>query len=543
MKKCIALLLALILTAALLTAALAEEVTAPAFEAVEEQDEVALPAPEDAVDAPVALEAPADIAPKAAVPAKLTLGKGETYTVSVADIKSCKSSDTTVATVSKKGKITAKKVSSKAVTITITDTKGSKTTVKVTVKKAPKSLALNRAKKTLAIGKTYQLKATLPSGTASNRITWTSSDRKVAKVSSSGKVTAVKAGTAEITATAFNGTAAACVVTVKAPKLKIGVSMPTDAFARWQNDGGTIKAGLEKAGYDVVLKFANNKPATQAKQVNAMIDDGCAALVIAGIESSALTDALSKARDSGIPVVAYDRLLMDSDGVSAYVTFGATAVGKVQGRFIRDALGLDTAKGSFNIEFTAGDPGDANARAFFDGAMSILKPYIKSGKLVVISGQTSFAKVATEWWRTDNAQARAERLLADFYADNTRIDAWLCSNDSTALGVIAALDKYYAASTWPIITGQDCDLENVRLIIAGKQAMSVFKDTKDLADRAVTMVKQLATGKKLKVNDTKTCDNGAVVVPAYLCTPGYVTTQNYMQMLVESGYYSKDDLQ
>jgi len=323
---------------------------------------------------------------------------------------------------------------------------------------------------------------------------------------------------------------------------KVGVSMPTKDLQRWNQDGANMEAMLKEAGYEVDLQYANNDVNTQLTQVQTMVDNDCDVIVIAAIEGSSLGSALESAKAKNIPVIAYDRLLMDSDAVSYYATFDNYKVGTVQGEFVRDALDLDNAEGPFNIEFTAGDPGDNNAGFFFNGAMDVLKPYIESGKLVVPSGQTEFEQVATPTWKTDVAQARAEDILASNYADGTELDAWLCSNDSTALGVTNALEANYDGE-WPIITGQDCDISNVKNMIAGKQSMSVFKDTRTLAAQVVKMVGQILNGVEVDANDTETYNNNVVVVPSFLCEPVFADVNNYEELLVTSGYYTADQLQ
>ena len=472
----------------------------------------------------------------AGVPSKLTLGVGESYSLKISGAKNYESSNPGRATVSRKGVIKGIEVGS--ATITVTMKSGSTLKVKVTVRKAPGKVSLNKSKLTLQAGKTYQLKAKLPSKTAS-RLEWTSSRNSVAKVSADGLITAVKAGTAVITVETFNNCTAKCSVTVKAATPKVGVCLPTDEFKRWTHDGGSLKSLLKKAGYAVDLKYAGNNGETQAAQIEAMIDGGCNALIVTAIDSDTLRGALKKAGDAGVPVIAYDRLIMDSDAVSYYVTFGSYQIGTLQGEFVRDSLKLDSAEGPFNIEFTAGDPGDGNAKRFFEGAMDVLKPYIKSGKLKVRSGQSQFSKASTQYWDTENARKRAEKILSAKYADGTPLDAWLCSNDSTALGVIAALEARYTGP-WPVVTGQDCDVENVRHIINGKQAMSVFKDTTVLTTQTAKMIGQLLKGKKVDVNDTETYHNGAKVVPAFLCKPLAVTKKNYRKLLIDSGFYSED---
>ncbi len=322
---------------------------------------------------------------------------------------------------------------------------------------------------------------------------------------------------------------------------KVGVSMPTKDLQRWNQDGANMESQLKAAGYEVDLQYAANDVQQQLSQIENMISNGCDVLVIAAIEGSSLGEALDMAKGANIPVIAYDRLIMNSDAVSYYATFDNYKVGTVQGTYVKDTLDLDNAAGPFNIEFTAGDPGDNNAGFFFNGAYDVLKDYIAEGKLVVVSGQKTFDEVATPTWATEVAQSRAENILSSFYADGTNLDVWLCSNDSTALGVENALAANYNG-TYPIITGQDCDIQNTKNMIAGKQSMSVFKDTRTLASQVVKMVGQIINNETVDVNDTSTYDNGVKVVPSFLCEPVFADANNYKEILIESGYYTEDQL-
>ena len=299
---------------------------------------------------------------------------------------------------------------------------------------------------------------------------------------------------------------------------------------------------LEAAGFEVDLQYASNDVQTQLSQVENMISSGADVLVIAAIEGSSLGEALDMAAENEIPVIAYDRLLMESDAVSYYATFDNYKVGTVQGTYVVEALDLDNADGPFNLEITAGDPGDNNAGFFYQGAIDVLQPYIDAGKLVIPSGQIAFDEVATPTWATEVAQTRAENILSSNYADGTNVDVWLCSNDSTALGVENALAANYTGE-YPVITGQDCDIENTKNMIAGKQSMSVFKDTRTLASQVVKMVGQILNGEEVDVNDTETYDNNVIVVPSFLCDPVFADANNYKELLVDSGYYTEDQLQ
>lgn len=323
---------------------------------------------------------------------------------------------------------------------------------------------------------------------------------------------------------------------------KVGVAMPTKDLQRWNQDGSNMQAELEAAGYEVDLQYASNDVATQVSQIENMINGGCSVLVIASIDGESLTTVLEGAKSAGIPVIAYDRLIMNTDAISYYATFDNYMVGTKQGEYIRDALDLDNAAGPFNMEITAGSPDDNNAKFFYQGAMDVLQPYIDAGKIVIPSGQVDFATVGTPAWATETAQSRMENILSSNYSDGTNLDIALCSNDSTALGVENALAANYTGN-YPVVTGQDCDIANVKNMIDGKQSMSIFKDTRTLASQVVKMVGQILSGETVDVNDTETYDNGTGVIPSYLCEPVFADVNNYKELLIDSGYYTEADLQ
>ena len=323
---------------------------------------------------------------------------------------------------------------------------------------------------------------------------------------------------------------------------KVGVAMPTKDLQRWNQDGSNMQAELEAAGYEVDLQYASNDVATQVSQIENMINGGCSVLVIASIDGESLTTVLEGAKSAGIPVIAYDRLIMNTDAVSYYATFDNYMVGTKQGQYIVDALDLDNADGPFNMEITGGSPDDNNAKFFYQGAIDVLQPYMDAGKIVVPSGQIEFATVGTPAWSTETAQSRMENILSSNYADGTNLDIALCSNDSTALGVENALAANYTGN-YPVVTGQDCDIANVKNMIDGKQSMSIFKDTRTLASQVVKMVGQIMKGETVEVNDTETYDNGTGVIPSYLCEPVFADVNNYKELLIDSGYYTEADLQ
>ena len=327
----------------------------------------------------------------------------------------------------------------------------------------------------------------------------------------------------------------------------IGVSMPTKELQRWNQDGANMKAKLEAAGYTVDLQYANNDIATQTSQIENMITKGDKVLVIASIDGSALKGVLDTAKRKGVKVIAYDRLIMNSNAVSYYATFDNYKVGTIQGDFLVEKLNLKnrTSADPAYIELFTGSPDDNNINFFFGGAMDVLKPYIDKGVLVVPSGQTSKAQCATLNWSTEEAQKRMENLISaqGYGPRGKKLDAVYSSNDSCALGITNALvSAGYTAANFPIITGQDCDKPSVKNMLAGTQAMSIFKDTRTLADKVVGMVDAIMNGKKPEINDTKTYNNGTGIIPSYLCDPVFATVDNYKELLLDSGYYTAADL-
>ena len=331
------------------------------------------------------------------------------------------------------------------------------------------------------------------------------------------------------------------VITGNDSEFDVGISLPTKDLMRWNSDGDRMMSELTADGYNVDLRYASNDVSTQKAQIRDMIDSGCRVLIIASIDSVSLKDELDMAKEKGIVVIAYDRLIMESTAVDYYVSFDNFMVGVLQAEYIVNTYGIDNTKTTYNMEITAGDPDDPNARLFYEGAYSVLKPYIDSGRIVIVSDQIDFMDVATPVWNTEQAQARAENIIAAYYPMGSIIDAWLCSNDSTALGVTNALAaRYYGP--YPVVTGQDCDIANVKNIIKGKQAMSVFKDTRTLASQTVKMAEQILEGQDVDVNDTSTYNNGAKIVPSYLCDPIFVDANNYRTILIDSGYYTEDML-
>ena len=327
----------------------------------------------------------------------------------------------------------------------------------------------------------------------------------------------------------------------------IGVAMPTKTSERWIDDGDNVKAKLEALGYKVDLQYANDKVPDQQQQIESMLNNGARALIVASIDGTALTTQLADAGTDGVKVIAYDRLINGSPNVDYYVTFNNEKVGVQQGTSlltglgILDASGNETAeKGPFNVELFAGSPDDNNATFFYNGAMSVLKPYIDSGVLKVASGQTEFQQVATQQWKLDTAQARMETILNGFYSGK-ELDGVLSPYDGISRGILNATKA--AAIDNPIVTGQDAEKPSDKLILDGVQYSTIFKDTRLLGDTAATMVDAVLNGKTPETNDNETYNNKVKVVPSYLHDSVIITKDNLMQEVVDSGYYTKEEVE
>ncbi|MHB8890819.1 MAG: multiple monosaccharide ABC transporter substrate-binding protein [Candidatus Limnocylindrales bacterium] len=325
----------------------------------------------------------------------------------------------------------------------------------------------------------------------------------------------------------------------------VGIAMPTKSSARWIADGDNLVKSLKELGYETDLQYAEDDIPTQVSQVENMITKGAKVLVIAAIDGTTLTDTLQKAADAGIKVFSYDRLIRNSANVDYYAAFDNFDVGVAQAGSIVDSLDLNNAAGPFNLELFAGSPDDNNAGFFFNGAMSILQPFIDSGKLVVQSKEVKFPEqVGTLRWDGATAQARMDNILATYYSDK-RADAVLSPYDGISRGIIASLKQvgYYSADKpAPVVTGQDAELPSVKSILAGEQTSTVFKDTRTLAKQVAKMVDQFLKGETVEVNDTTTYENGVKVVPSYLLPVTSVTKDNVTKELVDTGYYTAEEV-
>jgi putative multiple sugar transport system substrate-binding protein len=326
----------------------------------------------------------------------------------------------------------------------------------------------------------------------------------------------------------------------------VGISMPTKSSTRWISDGESMVKEFEAMGYATDLQFADNDIPNQLAQIENMVTKGAKVLVIAAIDGTTLSDVLQKAHDNGAIVISYDRLITKTPNVDYYATFDNFGVGVIQGTQLVEGLGLkDGKKGPFNVELFGGSPDDTNAFYFYDGAMSVIQPYIDSGDIVIQSGQMGMDKVGTLRWLAATAQSRMDNLLSAFYTDK-RVDGVLSPYDGLSIGILSSLKGVGYCTPeqpCPVVTGQDAEVASVKSIIAGEQMYTVFKDTRVLAKQAAKMADQALKGQTVEINDTTTYDNLVKVVPSYLLTPISIDINNYEKELVDSGYIKAEELQ
>lgn len=333
----------------------------------------------------------------------------------------------------------------------------------------------------------------------------------------------------------------------------IGVAMPNKTSSRWVADGNAVKAGLEALGYTVDLEYAADDIPTQTQQIDQMITKGVKLLIIASIDGTALTSQLASAAAAGIPVIAYDRLINGSPNVDFYVSFDNFKVGVAQANSLLYGLGLlnkDGTKatnppaGPLDIELFGGSPDDNNATFFWNGAMSVIQPYIDNGTLVVKSGQTQFAQAAITRWLLETAQTRMDNLLTSAYGGNGNgLKGVLSPYDGLSRGIINAMTNVGMGPTiadgLPIVTGQDAEIESVALINQGVQFSTIFKDTRKLADQAVKSAQEILAGGTPTANNTTDYNNGVKVVPSMLLDVDTINKEDIQSKLIDSGYWTQ----
>ncbi len=329
----------------------------------------------------------------------------------------------------------------------------------------------------------------------------------------------------------------------------VGVSMPTKSLERWNRDGSDLESRLKEMGFGTSLQYADNKTDQQISQIQNMVTQDVDVMVIAPIDGTVLAPVIEQAKNKGIPVISYDRLIEGSDGVSYYVSFDNFRVGEMQGEFLEEQLRLANRRDPANIELFGGSPDDPNAAQFFGGAWSVLEPYFSDGKLQSPSGKvprdaSGWQQIGILGWDSAKAQAEMQTRLNSFYTAGQELHAVLSPNDSLALGIEQALEArgFVPGKNWPLVTGQDADKANVLNMLANKQSMTVWKDTRALGERAATMVEQIVYGRDVEITPGKEYDNGTGKIPTFLLDPMVITPDTVESTLIESGFYTAKEL-
>ena len=306
----------------------------------------------------------------------------------------------------------------------------------------------------------------------------------------------------------------------QAPK-KIAACFP-NTTSSWQRNGDSLTQLLQEEGFNVDLQFSATIE-EQLQQVKDSLAKNPDCIVVAAIDSAAFVDVLEDAKKKNIPVIAFERMLLNSDAVSYYASFDGAAVGEGMGEYLEAALNLKGGAGPFNIEFFAGSTTDSGAGVYFSNAMKVLQPYLNSGQLICRSGQTTFEQVAVAEWNSANARPRIQEIFSKYYGDQT-LNVVLAPNDDIAGVLLEEFAK--AGKPFPMISGLDGDPAAFDRIKAGQQTFTVAKDPVILTSKCVRMIKAVVEGTQPDINDITTCNNGVKIVPAYLCTPQIVDQTN-----------------
>jgi putative multiple sugar transport system substrate-binding protein len=316
----------------------------------------------------------------------------------------------------------------------------------------------------------------------------------------------------------------------------IGVSLPQKTSENWVLAENLFKTDLTNAGFKADVQFANGGVGEQQNQIQSMVTKGAKVIVVGAIDGSQLGTQLKAAKDAGAVVIAYDRLVLNTDAVDYYVAYDNYKVGVLQGNALLEGMAKKKPNGPYNIELFAGSPDDANAKVFFDGAMSVLEPKIKDGTLKVVSKQTDFNQVVTQGWKAENAQKRMDTLLSGSYS-SANVDGVLSPNDTLARAIITSVKA--AGKPVPVVTGQDSEVESVKSIMQGEQYSTINKDTRNLVKAPIEMIQAIQKGEQPKITDTKSYNNGVKVVPANLLEPVIVTKENAKEAYANDPTLSK----
>ena len=338
-------------------------------------------------------------------------------------------------------------------------------------------------------------------------------------------------------------------------KTMMGIAMPETHVLRWIKDGQSLVAEAEKRGYFGAVNWANGDQPTQNQQIQSFLLQG-ARVIVVGCINDGVAPVVAEARRDGVHVIAYDRIISNSADYDYFITFNNFKVGELQGQAIVEGLNLNaaTAANPKNITLFAGSPTDGNAFFFFDGAMSVLNPYVDRGVLKIVgpaprasSDTANFLRIATEGWQAPLAKTRMENLLSGD-ARSVTLDAILAPNDPIARAVIEACraDAKYRTSL-PVVSGQDAEFPSMMSIKNGEQYMTVFKDTAKLAEAAIILGDAILKGQTPNIPNSVIAesiglgaigDTGRKRVTTYLLDPVLVTRNTNFLAPVNAGFFN-----
>ncbi len=341
-----------------------------------------------------------------------------------------------------------------------------------------------------------------------------------------------------------------CLVGCSSNKVEVGIVLPTKDEPRWLQDEAQFKSVIESTDYSVEVLFSQGNSATERTNVETLVNKGIKVLIICAEDAAAAASTVEMAKEEGVTVISYDRLITNTSAVDYYVTFDSVAVGAAQGQYL-----VDQANGSgLSLYLYAGKATDNNAFLFFEGAWSVLQPKIADGTFVIRNSSEAVAlqdkatlsreemakiigQITTDW-DFNVAKSKAETHLTAVGADEKGACYVLAPNDGTARSIAdvfasdADVSEYY-------VTGQDAEKASVQYVIDGKQSMTVFKDTRVLAKDAMNMA--------ISVIDKKTPTTGAtynnlvIDVPSKQSPIVVVTKDNVKSALIDSDYYKASD--
>ncbi|GEM_PF-2306259 len=311
----------------------------------------------------------------------------------------------------------------------------------------------------------------------------------------------------------------------------VGISMPEQA-GRWEQEATTMQTILQAKDYTVELAYADNNSDTQIEQVKAMLDDDCGAIIVASVDSEALSDALATCDTSNTTMIAYSTLVPDCSTIDYFIGIDSYTNGQIQAKYLVQKLGLKKTKKSFNLEIFHQSNSGSALYAFL-GAMDVLKPYLDDSTLVIPSDRTTAETCGV----TDAADAKKAlgHLLESTYADGKPLDAILCTDDTLSVAVAQELQKDYSGSVFPLISGCNCNPESIQLLMDGKLSVTSVENTQKIAQQAAKMADQAMQGKTVEQSKQNPYD-----VPAYVYEPVKVTLKNYKDVLFKTGLYKKN---